>query len=149
MKNISKYIKEAKFDFNKSYIEFPGFNLKVQKKYLENIDFKTRILNEEFLIKYFGWINQWLDKNVKVIAEQVAKENSSLPKKIKIELPYGLYGDLYLEWNAWWRDGKPSGKLISAEIEVGRICPANISISECRAISEDLYKFRLKEEINF
>lgn len=149
MKSISSYIKEAKFDYKKSYIEFPGYDLKVTKKYVQTLDFKPRLFLEDFLAKYFGWINQWLDKNVKTIAEQVGREDSLLPKTIGIKLPKGMSGELRLDWDAYWHENKPEGKLRGAEIEVGRICPANVSTMEFRDAENDLTNFKLQQEIKF
>lgn len=149
MKSISTYIKEAKFDYKKSVIEFPGYDLKVTKKYVQTLGFKPKLFLEDFLAKYFGWINQWIDKNVKNIVDQVTKENGDFPETIGIKLPKGMSGELRLDWDVYWTDNKPFGKLRGADIEVGRVCPANVSTMEFHDAENDLTNFKLQQEIKF
>ena len=150
MKNITEYITEAtKFNYWKDVIEFPGYELKVPKKYIKSIN-KVKYYQSEFLEKYFGWINQWLDKNVKNIVKEVTKDNDKeFPKEIWIKLPSKLSGKLRLEWDTYWRDGVPSGKLAYAEIDVDHVSPPSISTSEFYEAREDLISFKLNNEIKF
>lgn len=148
MKNITKYITEAaKFNYWEDTIEFPGYEVKVPKKYIKPV--KTKYYQEEFLEKYFGWINQWIDKNVKNIIKEITKDNNKeFPKEIWIMLPSKLSGKLRLEWDVYWRDGKPFGKLTYVELEVNHVSPSSMG-GEFYDIKQDLQQFRLNNEIKF
>ena len=53
MKDIKIYIVEAaKFNYWDDVIEFPGYELKVPKKYIKPV--QTNYYKQEFLEKYFG-----------------------------------------------------------------------------------------------
>lgn len=147
MKTITTFITEAvKFDYWKDVIEFPGYELKVPKKYIKPVD--SKYYKKDFLEKYFGWINQWLDKNVKKIAQEVAKDNNKeLPEEIGIKLPSKLNGKLRLEWDVYWRDGKPFGKLASVEIDVYHV--SSLSGGQFYDALHDLQEFELINEIKF
>lgn len=145
MKNIKEYITEAvKFDYWADVIEFPGYELKCPKKYIKSV--KPKYYKEEFLAKYFGWINQWIDKNIKNIVKVVVKDNKDLPEKINIQLPSKLSGKLCFEWDCGWRDGNPIGTLRSVEIEVNNSSPSGMG-GEFYDIKQDLEKFKLNEPI--
>jgi len=145
MKNIKTYIVEStKFDYWEDVIEFPGYELKVSKKYIKPV--QAKYYKQEFLEKYFGWINQWLDKNVKNIVKAVVKDNKDFPKEIWIKLPSKLSGKLRFEWDCGWRDGNPIGTLRSVEIAVNHVSPSNMG-GEFYDIKQDLEKFKLNEPI--
>lgn len=150
MKDIKTYIIEAaKFNYWKDVIEFPGYELKVPKKYIKSIN-STKYYQSEFLEKYFGWINQWLDKNVKNIIKEITKDNDKeFPKEIWIMLPSKLSGKLRLEWDCGWSDGVPSGKLSYVEIDVNHVSPSSMSHSSFYQAKEDLNSFKLINEIKF
>lgn len=148
MKDIKEYITEAvKFDYWKDVIEYVDVDdVRVPKKYIKPVD--TKYYRKDFLEKYFGWINQWLDKNAKKIAQEVTKDsNKELPEEIWIKLPSKLNGKLCLEWDAYWRDGKPSGKLTSVEIDVNHV--SSLPGGEFYDALHDLQKFKLVNQINF
>ena len=147
MKNIVNYITEvssSKFDYWKDVIKFPGYELKVPKKYIKPV--QTKYYQEEFLEKYFGWINQWLDKNVKNIVKAVVKDNKDFPKEIWIKLPSKLSGKLRLDFDHCWTDGVPHGSLRYVELEVNHVSPSNMG-GEFYDIKQDLEKFKLNEPI--
>ena len=145
MKDIKTYIVEAaKFDYWKDVIDFPGYELKVPKKYIKSV--QAKYYKQEFLEKYFGWINQWLDKNVKNIVKTVVKDNKDFPEEIWIKLPSKLSGKLRFEWDCGWRDGNPISTLRSVEIAVNHVSPSNMG-GEFYDIKQDLEKFKLNEPI--
>ena len=151
MKDIVNYITEAsssKFDYWEDVIEFPGYELKVPKKYLDN-KINTRYYQEEFLYQYFGWINQWIDKNVKKIISIVTKENKEFPKEISISLPSELHGVLQFDWDCGWTDNVPHGSLRDVELKVNNVSPSSMSHSEFYQAQEDLQNFKLNEPIKF
>lgn len=151
MKNIVNYIIEAsssKFDYWKDVIKFPGYELKVPKKYLDN-KINTRYYQEEFLYQYFGWINQWIDKNVKKIISIVTKENKKFPKEISISLPSELHGVLRFDWDCGWADNIPTGSLRDVELKVDNVSPGSMSHSSFYQAQEDLQHFKLKDVIKF
>ena len=146
MKCIKNFIIESvKFNYWDDIIEFPGYELKVPKKYIKPIN-KTNYYQKEFLEKFFGWINQWLDKNAKKIVQIVTKENKDFPEEISIKLPSQLGGKLRFEWDCGWRDGKPIGTLRSVEIKVNHVSPSNMG-GEFYDIKHDLEQFKLNEPI--
>ena len=146
MKNITTYITEAaKFDYWKDIIEFPGYELKVPKKYIKPV--QPKYYRQEFLEKYFGWINQWLDKNIKNIVKTVVKDNKDFPKEILIKLPNNLSGKLRLEFDHVWTDGVPHGSLRNAEIEVNHI--SSMRGGEFYDAKYDLEQFKLNEPIKY
>lgn len=97
--------------------------------------------------KYFGWINQWLDKNVKNIVKSVVKDNKDFPEEIWIQLPKKLSGKLHLEFDHSWKDGVPHGSLRNAEIEVNHI--SSIGVAEFYDAKYDLEQFKLNEPIKY
>ena len=146
MKDITTYITEAaKFDYWEGVIEFPGYELKVSKKYIKPV--KTKYYKQEFLEKYFGWINQWLDKNVKNIVKAVVKDNKDFPEEIWIQLPNKLSGKLHLEFDNGWADGVPHGSLRNAEIEVHHT--SSMRGGEFYDAKHDLEQFKLNEPIKY
>ena len=146
MKDITTYITEAaKFDYWEGVIEFPGYELKVSKKYIKPV--KTKYYKQEFLEKYFGWINQWLDKNVKNIVKAVVKDNKDFPEDIWIQLPNKLSGKLHLECDNGWADGVPHGSLRNAEIEVHHT--SSMRGGEFYDAKHDLEQFKLNEPIKY
>ena len=148
MKDIKTYIVEAvKFDYWKDVIEFPGYELKVPKKYIKPV--QTKYYQQEFLEKYSGWINQWIDKNVKKIVQIVIKENKDFPDEISIKLPSQLGGSLRLDWDCGWTDGVPHGSLRDVELKVNNVSPSSMSHSEFYQAQEDLQHFKLNESIKF
>lgn len=148
MKDIKEYITEAvKFDYWKDVIEFPGYELKVPKKYIKPV--QTKYYQEEFLEKYFGWINQWIDKNAKKIVQIVTKENKDFPEEISIKLPSELGGSLKFDWDCGWTDGVPHGSLRDVELKVNNVSPSSMSHSEFYQAQEDLQHFKLNESIKF
>jgi len=148
MKDIKTYIVEAaKFDYWENVIEFPGYELKVPKKYVKPV--QTKYYQEEFLEKYFGWLNQWLDKNIKKIIQIVTKENKDFPDEISIKLPSKLGGSLQLDWDCGWTDGVPHGSLRDVELKVNNVSPSSMSHSEFYQAQEDLQHFKLNEQIKF
>ena len=150
MKNITKYITEAvKFDYWKDVIEFPGYELKVPKKYIKEKINSTRYYQEDFLTDYFGWLNQWLDKNIKKIVQIVTKENKDFPDEISIKLPSKLGGSLQLDWDCGWTDGVPRGSLRDVELKVNNVSPSSMSHSEFYQAQADLQYFKLNEPIKF
>jgi len=151
MKDIVNYITEAsssKFDYWKDVIKFPGYELKVSKKYLDK-KINTRYYQEEFLYQYFGWINQWIDKNVKKIISIVTKENKEFPKEISISLPSELHGVLQFDWDCGWADNIPTGSLRDVELKVDNVSPGSMSHSSFYQAQEDLQNFKLKDIIKF
>ena len=147
MKDIKSYILEAKFDYWKDAIEFPGDKLKVPKKYIKSID-KTNYYQKEFLEKFFGWINQWLDKNVKNIVKAVIKDNKEFPEEIWIKLPSELSGKLHLDFDHYWTDGIPHGSLRDVELEVNHVSPSSMGGGFYDA-KYDLEQFKLNEPIKY
>ena len=146
MKNITTYITEAaKFDYWKDIIEFPGYELKVPKKYIKPV--QPKYYRQEFLEKYFGWINQWLDKNIKNIVKAVVKDNKDFPKEILIKLPNNLSGKLRLEFDHVWTDGVPHGSLRNAEIELNHV--SSMRAGEFYNAKHDLEQFKLNEQIKY
>lgn len=146
MKNITTYITEAaKFDYWKDIIEFPGYELKVPKKYIKPV--QPKYYRQEFLEKYFGWINQWLDKNIKNIVKTVVKDNKDFPKEILIKLPNNLSGKLRLEFDHVWADGVPHGSLRNAEIELNHV--SSMRVGEFYNAKHDLEQFKLNEQIKY
>lgn len=146
MKDITTYITEAaKFDYWKDIIEFPGYELKVPKKYIKSI--QPKYYRQEFLEKYFGWINQWLDKNIKNIVKTVVKDNKDFPKEILIKLPNNLSGKLRLEFDHVWTDGVPHGSLRNAEIELNHV--SSMRVGEFYNAKRDLEQFKLNEQIKY
>lgn len=146
MKNIITYITEAaKFDYWKDIIEFPGYELKVPKKYIKPV--QPKYYRQEFLEKYFGWINQWLDKNIKNIVKTVVKDNKDFPKEILIKLPNNLSGKLRLEFDHVWTDGVPHGSLRNAEIELNHV--SSMRVGEFYNAKRDLEQFKLNEQIKY
>lgn len=146
MKNITTYITEAaKFDYWKDIIEFPGYELKVPKKYIKPV--QPKYYRQEFLEKYFGWINQWLDKNIKNIVKTVVKDNKDFPKEILIKLPNNLSGKLRLEFDHVWTDGVPHGSLQNAEIELNHV--SSMRAGEFYNAKHDLEQFKLNEQIKY
>lgn len=146
MKNITTYITEAaKFDYWKDIIEFPGYELKVPKKYIKPV--QPKYYRQEFLEKYFGWINQWLDKNIKNIVKTVVKDNKDFPKEILIKLPNNLSGKLRLEFDHVWTDGVPHGSLRNAEIELNHV--SSMRAGEFYNAKRDLEQFKLNEQIKY
>ena len=146
MKDITTYITEAaKFDYWKDIIEFPGYELKVPKKYIKPI--QPKYYRQEFLEKYFGWINQWLDKNIKNIVKTVVKDNKDFPKEILIKLPNNLSGKLRLEFDHVWTDGVPHGSLRNAEIELNHV--SSMRVGEFYNAKRDLEQFKLNEQIKY
>ena len=147
MKNITTFITEAaKFDYWEDVIEFPGYELKVPKKYIKPV--QTKYYQEEFLEKYFGWINQWLDKNVKNIVKAVIKDKKDFPEEIWIKLPSKLSGKLRLDFDHCWTDGVPHGSLRYVELDVNHVSPSNMG-GEFYDIKQDLQKFKLNEPIKY
>ena len=146
MKDITTYITEAaKFDYLKDAIEFPGYELKVPKKYIKPV--QPKYYRQEFLEKYFGWINQWLDKNIKNIVKTVVKDNKDFPKEILIKLPNNLSGKLRLEFDHVWTDGVPHGSLRNAEIELNHV--SSMRTGEFYNAKRDLEQFKLNEQIKY
>lgn len=146
MKDITTYITEAaKFDYWKDIIEFPGYELKVPKKYIKPV--QPKYYRQEFLEKYFGWINQWLDKNIKNIVKTVVKDNKDFPKEILIKLPNNLSGKLRLEFDHVWTDGVPHGSLRNAEIELNNV--SSMRAGEFYNAKHDLEQFKLNEQIKY
>ena len=146
MKDIITYITEAaKFDYQKDIIEFPGYELKVPKKYIKPV--QPKYYRQEFLEKYFGWINQWLDKNIKNIVKTVVKDNKDFPKEILIKLPNNLSGKLRLEFDHVWTDGVPHGSLRNAEIELNHV--SSMRTGEFYNAKRDLEQFKLNEQIKY
>ena len=146
MKDITTYITEAaKFDYWEDVIEFPGYELKVPKKYIKPV--QAKYYQQEFLEKYFGWINQWLDKNVKNIVKSVVKDNKDFPEEIWIQLPNKLTGKLHLEFDHGWTDGVPHGSLRNAEIEVNHI--SSIGGAKFYDAKHELEQFKLNEPIKY
>lgn len=146
MKDITTYITEAaKFDYWKDIIEFPGYELKVPKKYIKPV--QPKYYRQEFLEKYFGWINQWLDKNIKNIVKTVVKDNKDFPKEILIKLPNNLSGKLRLEFDHVWTDGVPHGSLRNAEIELNHV--SSMRVGEFYNAKHDLEQFKLNEQIKY
>ena len=146
MKDITTYITEAaKFDYWKDIIEFPGYELKVPKKYIKPV--QPKYYRQEFLEKYFGWINQWLDKNIKNIIKTVVKDNKDFPKEILIKLPNNLSGKLRLEFDHVWTDGVPHGSLRNAEIELNHV--SSMRTGEFYNAKRDLEQFKLNEQIKY
>lgn len=146
MKDITTYITEAaKFDYWKDIIEFPGYELKVPKKYIKPV--QPKYYRQEFLEKYFGWINQWLDKNIKNIVKTVVKDNKDFPKEILIKLPNNLSGKLRLEFDHVWTDGVPHGSLRNAEIELNHV--SSMRVGEFYNAKRDLEQFKLNEQIKY
>ena len=146
MKDITTYITEAaKFDYWKDIIEFPGYELKVPKKYIKPV--QSKYYRQEFLEKYFGWINQWLDKNIKNIVKTVVKDNKDFPKEILIKLPNNLSGKLRLEFDHVWTDSVPHGSLRNAEIEVNHV--SSMRAGEFYNAKHDLEQFKLNEQIKY
>lgn len=146
MKDITTYITEAaKFDYWKDIIEFPGYELKVPKKYIKPV--QPKYYRQEFLEKYFGWINQWLDKNIKNIVKTVVKDNKDFPKEILIKLPNNLSGKLRLEFDHVWTDGVPHGSLRNAEIELNHV--SSMRAGEFYNAKHDLEQFKLNEQIKY
>lgn len=97
--------------------------------------------------KYFGWINQWLDKNVKNIVKAVVKDNKDFPEEIWIQLPNKLSGKLHLEFDHDCTDGVPHGSLRNAEIEVNRT--SSMRGGEFYDAKHDLEQFKLNEPIKY
>lgn len=150
MKNITTFITEAvKFDYWKDVIEFPGYELKVPKKYIKEKISSTRYYQEDFLTDYFGWLNQWLDKNIKKIVQIVTKENKDFPDEISIKLPSKLGGSLQLDWDCGWTDNVPHGSLRDVGLRVNNVSPSSMSHSEFYQAQEDLQNFKLNEPIKF
>lgn len=146
MKDITTYITEAaKFDYWKDIIEFPGYELKVPKKYIKPV--QPKYYRQEFLEKYFGWINQWLDKNIKNIVKTVVKDNKDFPTEILIKLPNNLSGKLRLEFDHVWTDGVPHGSLRNAEIELNHV--SSMRTGEFYNAKRDLEQFKLNEQIKY
>ena len=146
MKNITTYITEAaKFDYWKDIIEFPGYELKVPKKYIKPV--QPKYYRQEFLEKYLGWVNQWLDKNIKNIVKTVVKDNKDFPKEILIKLPNNLSGKLRLEFDHVWTDGVPHGSLRNAEIELNHV--SSMRVGEFYNAKRDLEQFKLNEQIKY
>ena len=146
MKDIKEYITEAaKFNYWDDVIEFPGYELKVPKKYIKPV--QTNYYKQEFLEKYFGWINQWLDKNIKNIVKVVVKDNKDFPEEIWIQLPSKLSGKLHLKFDHSWIDGVPRGSLRNAEIEVNHI--SSMRGGEFYDAKHDLEQFKLNEPIKY
>ena len=146
MKDITSFIVEAaKFDYWKDIIEFPGYELKVPKKYIKPV--QAKYYHQEFLEKYFGWINQWLDKNIKNIVKTVEKDNKDFPKEILIKLPNNLSGKLRLEFDHVWTDGVPHGSLRNAEIELNHV--SSMRVGEFYNAKRDLEQFKLNEQIKY
>ena len=146
MKDIKEYITEAvKFDYWKDVIEFPGYELKVPKKYVKPV--QSKYYKQEFLEKYFGWINQWLDKNIKNIVKVVVKDNKDFPEEIWIQLPSKLSGKLHLKFDHSWIDGVPRASLRNAEIEVNHI--SSMRGGEFYDAKYDLEQFKLNEPIKY
>lgn len=146
MKDITTYITEAaKFDYWKDIIEFPGYEFKVPKKYIKPV--QPKYYRQEFLEKYFGWINQWLDKNIKNIVKTVVKDNKDFPKEILIKLPNNLSGKLRLEFDHVWTDGVPHGSLRNAEIELNHV--SSMRVGEFYNAKRDLEQFKLNEQIKY
>lgn len=148
MKDITTFITEAiKFDYWKDVIEFPGYELKVPKKYIKPV--QTKYYQQEFLEKYFGWLNQWIDKNAKKIVQIVTKENKDFPEEISIKLPSELGGSLQFDWDCGWTDNVPHGSLRDVELRVNNVSPSSMSHSEFYQAQEDLQNFKLNEPIKF
>jgi len=148
MKDITTFITEAvKFDYWKDVIEFPGYELKVPKKYIKPV--QTKYYREDFLTDYFGWLNQWLDKNIKKIVQIVTKENKDFPGEISIKLPSKLSGSLQLDWDCGWTDNVPHGSLRDVELKVNNVSPSSMSHSEFYQAQEDLQHFKLNNPIKF
>ena len=146
MEDITSFIVEAaKFDYWKDIIEFPGYELKVPKKYIKPV--QPKYYRQEFLEKYFGWINQWLDKNIKNIVKTVVKDNKDFPKEILIKLPNNLSGKLRLEFDHVWTDGVPHGSLRNAEIELNHV--SSMRVGEFYNAKRDLEQFKLNEQIKY
>ena len=146
MKDITSFIVEAaKFNYWKDIIEFPGYELKVPKKYIKPV--QPKYYRQEFLEKYFGWINQWLDKNIKNIVKTVVKDNKDFPKEILIKLPNNLSGKLRLEFDHVWTDGVPHGSLRNAEIELNHV--SSMRVGEFYNAKRDLEQFKLNEQIKY
>lgn len=119
--------------------------MKVPKKYVKPV--QTKYYQEEFLAKYFGLINQWLDKNVKNIVKEVIKDNKDFPEEIWIKLPSKLNGKLRLDFDHVWTDGIPHGSLRDVEIEVNHV--SSMSGGEFYDAKADLQKFKLNEPIKY
>ena len=148
MKDIKEYITEAvKFDYWEDVIQFPGYELKVPKKYIKPV--QTKYYREDFLTDYFGWLNQWLDKNIKKIVQIVIKENKDFPDKISIKLPSELGGSLKFDWDCGWTDGVPRGSLRDVELKVNNVSPSSMSHSAFYQAQEDLEQFKLNNPIKF
>ena len=97
--------------------------------------------------KYFGWINQWLDKNVKNIVKAVVKDNKDFPEEIWIKLPNKLSGKLRLEFDHSWIDGVLHGSLRNVEIEVNHV--SSMSGGKFYDAKYYLEKFKLNEPIKY
>ena len=152
MKDITLFINEAvskKFDYWKDVIQFPGYELKVPKKYIKEKINSTRYYKEDFLTDYFGWLNQWIDKNAKKIVQIVTKENKDFPKEISIKLPSELGGSLKFDWDCGWTDNVPHGSLRDVELKVNNVSPSSMSHSSFYQAQEDLQHFKLNEQIKF
>ena len=66
---------------------------------------------------------------------------------MEIKVPSGLVGELIFDWNTWWTDGVPQGKLRGVEISVSRFCPGLLGNSRYYDAKSELESYRLPEEI--
>ncbi len=143
-----------KFNYKKDICEFPSWEFKTPRKYTKKLDFSTRYFPDDWLEKYFGWINQWIDKALPAIVKQVTDEvvhdpNVDFPDSIQINLPKNLYGTLYFDLDIYWTDGIPHGYLRGAEISVSQFCPGYISNYDYYKMKQDLENFELFQKITF
>lgn len=150
MKDIKQYITEAKykFDYTKDTIPFPDWDeMKVNKKFEYKKSVKCNAYQKGAIEQYFGWLTQWLNKMAPQFIKQIEKDDIDFSKPIAIDLPSGLKGDLRLDWDLYWRDGKPYGSVKGAEIQVSRFCPSNVSNSRYYDIKSALETYELPEKI--
>lgn len=150
MKDIITYITEAKFDYTKDSIPCPDFDkMKVKKEFEYKKSVKCNAYQNGAIEKYFGWLTQWLNKMVPQFVKQIENDDIDFDKAVAINLPSGLNGELHLDWDIYWRDGKAIGSMRGAEIIVGRFCPANLGNSQYYEIKSALESYELPEKIEF
>lgn len=152
MKDITSYITEAKlkFDYTKDAVPCPDWDkMKVKKQFEYKKTVKCNAYKSGAIEQYFGWLTQWLNKMVPEFVKQIEKDDIDFSEPIGINLPSDLNGKLYLDWDIYWRDGKPFGSLRGAEIQVGRFCPGDLGNSEYYDIKAALETYELPEKIEF
>lgn len=121
--------------------------MKVNKKFEYKKSVKCNAYQKGAIEQYFGWLTQWLNKMAPQFIKQIEKDDIDFSKPIAIDLPSGLKGDLRLDWDLYWRDGKPYGSVKGAEIQVSRFCPSNVRNSEYYEIKSALETYELPEKI--